>query len=120
MTGINQNFGGGIGRHVDKGALIEALLKTDRTEQDLFNTILKQYAADVPICGEKTPAHIHEVPLLLNWFPKAKIIHAVRDPRAIYISSMLKRKKRSPRNQFDRFIYASPLLFNFYQMMMNC
>lgn len=36
--------------------------------------------------GEKTPGNLFHVPTLLEWFPNAKIVHTIRDPRAVYVS----------------------------------
>lgn len=38
------------------------------------------------IWGEKTPRHLFYVPTLKAMFPGAKIIHVVRDPRAVLVS----------------------------------
>lgn len=42
--------------------------------------------------GEKTPAHIYYLPLLLRKFGNAKILIANRDPRAIALSEIIKSK----------------------------
>jgi hypothetical protein len=42
-----------------------------------------------PRWGEKTPAHDAAVPRLLEWFPAARVLYVLRDPRAV-IHSLLK------------------------------
>lgn len=41
-----------------------------------------------PVWGEKTPAHVHKVPLILQAYPNARIIHITRDPRAMACSAL--------------------------------
>jgi hypothetical protein len=38
--------------------------------------------------GEKTPSHVRYIPLLLDWFPDARILIMRRDPRAVMASKM--------------------------------
>ncbi len=45
------------------------------------------------IAGAKFPLNIMYSELLFEWFPEAKIIHLVRDPRAIYASMVKKDMK---------------------------
>jgi hypothetical protein len=51
---------------------------------------MEHFADGKPMSGDKSPQHIHSVPLLLEWFPDARVIHTFRDPRAVYVS--VKRK----------------------------
>jgi hypothetical protein len=58
----------------------------DLTAKNVLDLLLTIYAKEGQIVGEKTPAHLYYVPTLLDWFPGAKAIHIIRDPRAVYVS----------------------------------
>ncbi len=62
------------------------LRSSDRSERALFDIAMDHFADGRPIRGDKTPQHIHWVPLLLEWFPDARIIHTFRHQRAIHVS----------------------------------
>lgn len=57
----------------------------------IFMTLLQSYAGSLGKTrwGEKTPMHELYIDQLLHWFPQAKIIYVLRDPRAV-IASLLK------------------------------
>jgi hypothetical protein len=80
--------------NIERGEFLRAVQATDRTDRALFELILTLYAAGKPICGEKTPAHLYYVPTLMEWFPNAKVIHMIRDPRAIYASRSRRRSRK--------------------------
>lgn len=63
----------------------------DLTFQGLFTSILKSHADDKhkPRHGEKTPGHYQHLETLLAWYPKARIVFLIRDPRAVVASSLV-------------------------------
>jgi hypothetical protein len=87
--------------HVEEERFLQSLLKSDRTDRALFDLVMAFYAGGKPVRGEKTPAHIYYVPTLLEWFPQAKVVHMLRDPRAVFVSKRL----RIARKKWDAFHY---------------
>lgn len=75
---------------VERKEVLLDLLASDRTDKALLQLLMKHFAGDKPILGEKTPGHVHHVPTLMDWFSEAKIIHSVRDPRAVFLSQKQK------------------------------
>jgi hypothetical protein len=66
-------------------AVMEAAA-TDRLEYgDVFALWLDAYRARRGrlLVGEKTPNHLLAMPRLEEWFPNARFVHIVRDPRAV-------------------------------------
>lgn len=60
------------------------------THRTIFTGLMEGFAGKMgkPRWGEKTPRHYLHIDTLLEWFPKARVIYLVRDPRAV-VSSML-------------------------------
>jgi hypothetical protein len=70
---------------LDALAFANAALTTERTYPALFQLLLQSFAAGrgAAIVGEKTPNHLLYMPTLQEFFPAARFIHIIRDPRAV-------------------------------------
>lgn len=102
-------------KRVDREEFLHRILDSDRSGRALFSVALRTFAdrRGKPIAGEKTPAHVRYVPTLLEWFPDGKIIHMFRDPRAVFVSELRRRKQlaiTTPYKQLKRFDF----LFTFF------
>ena len=77
---------------IDLDKVMENFAKTDRALRDLFDQIIKEYARGKGASrgGEKTPSHLFHVGTLVDWFPECRVIHILRDPRALLLSEMNK------------------------------
>jgi Sulfotransferase family len=89
-----QNFWGWIARNVERERFVDAILASDRSERAFLELMLAFQAQGRRVRGEKTPANLHHVPTLIAWFPRARIIHTFRDPRAIFASQKRKQLNR--------------------------
>jgi hypothetical protein len=95
---------------------IEAcLLASDRTERGLFEAFLRIYAdrRGKAIMGEKTPAHLDYVETLLEWFPEGRVIHCLRDPRAVYVSELRRRGEHAVGFPYRQLVAIPALLASF-------
>ncbi|MGD8430806.1 MAG: sulfotransferase [Ectothiorhodospiraceae bacterium] len=74
---------------IDAGDL-RSVLDTEGvpTWRGLFAELLRAHARGLgkPRCGEKTPAHHEHLARLLAWFPHARVIFMMRDPRSVVAS----------------------------------
>ena len=79
---------------MSKEDLEKRLLATDRTERGFMEALMRLHSDLMgrPLIGEKTPAHLKYVETLLEWFPGGKVIHMMRDPRAVYVSDRYRRR----------------------------
>ena len=86
-----------ITRRIDKEVFLQKILESDRSERAIFAAMMDLFAERKgrAIKGEKTPAHFQYADTLLDWFPSAKIIHMMRDPRGIFISEVHRRQKEA-------------------------
>ncbi len=73
---------------IESQTLRKALLETEGTAKDVFRVLVDEHAkvAEKRRSGAKSPVDISCTHRLLEWFPDAKILHLIRDPRAIYTS----------------------------------
>ncbi len=73
----------------------QQFLASDRSYPSFFKIILeadKEKHGKI-IAGEKTPSHIFHVPAIMKWFPNAKILHIIRNPKAVLASDIKKEVK---------------------------
>jgi hypothetical protein len=66
----------------------DVLPAASRDPQRVFAAAMQRYAASrgKRRWGEKTPGHYAHVPQILKWYPDARVIWLVRDPRAVAAS----------------------------------
>lgn len=76
----------------DKERLLDKFISSDRSFKSLFHIILEEDRAkhQKAIGGEKTPSHLYHVDTILKWFPEAKVLHILRDPRDVLSSDIHK------------------------------
>jgi hypothetical protein len=92
---------------------IEAyLLASDRSERGVFEAFLRIYAdrRGKAVMGEKTPAHLGYVETLLEWFPGGRVVHCMRDPRAVYVSELRRRTEHAVGFPYRQLAAVPPLL----------
>lgn len=68
-------------------ALRRRFVASARRPQDLLAAALEIQARGRPIGGDKTPSNLFYVPTIVDWFPDARVIQIIRDPRAVYASA---------------------------------
>lgn len=81
-----------IDKEIDRRLLHTEILGSDRTLRAVLDTVIKLHAQakNKAIGGAKFPVHYSRVSKLLEWFPNCRIIHTVRDPRAVHASQAVK------------------------------
>jgi hypothetical protein len=105
-------------RSVPRRELTRRLLAAPRTEQGQFDALLRTYAdaKGKAIPGEKTPAHIAFVDTLLRWYPSGRVVHMIRDPRAVFVSE-LRRRLETPTALPYRWLVRLPPLFRGFVLL---
>jgi hypothetical protein len=70
---------------LDADAFRTAAQNGERSYAALFRLLLRRFADQrgAAVVGEKTPNHVLYLPTLHDFFPDARFIHLVRDPRAV-------------------------------------
>lgn len=98
-------------RDVPRAEAESRLLAAERSERGLMAALMRMYADHHgrPVMGEKTPAHLAFTDTLLEWFPNGRVVHMLRDPRAVYVSDS-HRRRGNPRPPYS-WMMRVPLLF---------
>lgn len=88
-----------------------ALAAEERSERGVFRALLRVYADHLgrPVMGEKTPHHLAYADTLLDWFPDGRVVHTLRDPRAVYVSDR-QRRLGKPRRPYSWLMKVPKLL----------
>jgi Sulfotransferase family len=77
---------------LDRDRLTRRVLDSDRSLKSLLGLLIEEdaHSRGKVLAGSRLPVNISCLPTLLEWFPEARIIHLVRDPRAIHMSRIKK------------------------------
>ena len=83
----------------------------------LYSNILQAYAKQQgkPLCGDKDPRSIEFLSLIHHFYPKAHIVHILRDPRDVLVSK--KKAGWSQRAPVLRHIFANGFQFSYGHKM---
>lgn len=79
--------------NLNKSLLAEQIKINGITEKGVFKALMEasRIKNHKAMCGAKFPVYVGYAHKLFEWFPDCKIIHTIRDPRAIYASQLYKR-----------------------------
>lgn len=99
---------------IPREQLRSLLLKGERTPKGVFDSLIRGRAEvkkrNARVVGVKFPFHFSFTKNVLEWYPEAKIIFLLRDPRAILASELKKKAEgRSVSTSFPKFRSAMVL-----------
>lgn len=119
---LNGTFWKGEIHNINREKLEKRILESDRSYRSIFKILVEESAKakNKKIAGAKFPVNIVYVPTLVQWFPNAKFVHIIRDPRAIYVSMVLKDIKNfNVKSKIVKFIIAlGRLIYLIWQFKM--
>lgn len=72
--------------NIPKSRLLHSLSQSDNTPKSIYETILATQEAQHRGYGDKSGPNLYFIDELLRWFPDGKVLHIIRDPRAILTS----------------------------------
>jgi len=76
---------------VESDQVLKRIMKAKQVNlHTVFTATMEEYAARIgkPRWGEKSPGHEHHIVTLEKWYPSAKFLFLIRDPRAVYASML--------------------------------
>ncbi|MBF0234947.1 MAG: sulfotransferase [Desulfamplus sp.] len=81
---------------IPKEKLLKKLIASDRSFEGILKVLLSEQAIvrGKEMIGAKYPLHFSYVNKLYGWFPNCKVVHIVRDPRAVFASQLNKYFKK--------------------------
>lgn len=94
---------------LDRESVERKILDSQRTPREIYQIIMDEFAqvSGKGIGGDKTTSNVFHVDTLLEWYPGAKVIHIIRDPRAVLISMF--KHQRIGFDLFRRFTFLHRL-----------
>ncbi len=80
---------------INRDRLISRLKASNRTPKKILEILLTEIkkSRKINLLGIRAPVHIAYAGLLRRWYPSSKILFIIRDPRAIFISTIKKNIK---------------------------
>lgn len=101
---------------VARDAILRRFATTDRSVRALFDTVLRlrMEAHGKRRFGEKTPSHFAKVDVLRAWYPDARFVYLLRDPRDAYASFKHSRDHAAV-GWTDRTLLGRCLYWNYYR-----
>ncbi len=106
---FNSPRGGDLG--LERGEVLARFSSGAATYPRLFEVVMAIYAENhgKVRAAEKTPFHLYKVPLILEWFPEARVVGLVRDGRDTVLSILNApwTAHRSMRRQSDKWNHAA-------------
>lgn len=110
---------------IDKRRVFERIYASDYSPRDILTIILEEYAISEGKSrfGAKYPLHFSRLGILFDWWPDCKVIHLVRDPRAICASKVNDEATKLRKNNhklFSHFIHLGTQLFFVSEFLWSC
>jgi hypothetical protein len=101
---------------VSRDAILRRFATTDQSVRALFDTSLRlrMEAHGKRIFGEKTPSHFAKVDVLRAWYPDARFVYLLRDPRDAY-ASFTHSRDHATVAWMDRTLLGRCLYWNYYR-----
>ncbi|MCK4817834.1 sulfotransferase, partial [bacterium] len=101
---------------IDKNRIIKRILRSNRSTKEILTIILEEYAKSEGKnrFGAKYPVHFSKIATLFRWWPDCKVIHLVRDPRAVCaskVNDVATKSRKSKYSLLNRFIHFGTELF---------